>query len=95
MPIYEYHCRQCKKDHEIIQKFSDSPLTICPACGGKLEKKLSLSSFQLKGGGWYKEGYSTSTPKKAEAKSEALKETPKPKTETTVKKETPKKVEKT
>ncbi len=69
MPIYEYHCLSCKKDHEIIQKFSDPPLAICPACGGKLEKKLSLSSFQLKGGGWYKEGYaSTPPPKKTEEK---------------------------
>jgi len=59
MPIYEYHCGDCKKDHEIIQKFSDPPLTICPACGGKLEKKLSLSGFQLKGGGWYKDGYAS------------------------------------
>lgn len=68
MPIYEYHCSACRKDHEIIQKFSDPPLTICPACGGKLEKKLSLSGFHLKGGGWYKDGYATPSPKKEETK---------------------------
>lgn len=60
MPIYEYHCHGCQKSHEIIQKFSDAPLTICPACGGRLEKLLSLSGFQLKGGGWYKDGYASS-----------------------------------
>ena len=60
MPIYEYHCQGCNKDHEIIQKVSDAPLAICPDCGGKLEKKLSLGGFQLKGGGWYKDGYSSS-----------------------------------
>ncbi len=59
MPIYEYHCLSCRKDHEIIQKFSDKPLKICPACGGRLKKKLSLSAFQLKGEGWYKDGYSS------------------------------------
>lgn len=78
MPIYEYHCQQCGKDHEIIQKFSDAPLTICPACGGALQKQMSLSGFQLKGGGWYKDGYSSPTPpkkeeKKTETKSEVKK----------------------
>lgn len=59
MPIYEYQCLKCKKAHEIIQKMSDRPLKICPSCGGKLEKKMSLSGFQLKGGGWYKDGYAS------------------------------------
>lgn len=68
MPIYEYQCQKCRKDHEIIQKLSDPPLTICPACGGELKKKLSLSAFQLKGGGWYKDGYATPAPKKEEKK---------------------------
>lgn len=65
MPIYEYHCLDCRKDHEIIKKFSDKPLRICPSCGGKLKKKLSLSAFQLKGEGWYKDGYSSKKPEKA------------------------------
>lgn len=67
MPIYEYHCRDCGKDHEIIRKFSDKPLRICPSCGGKLGKKLSLSAFQLKGGGWYKDGYSSKKPETSKA----------------------------
>ena len=66
MPIYEYHCRNCKKDYEIIQKFSDKPLQICPSCGGKLKKKISLSGFQLKGEGWFKDGYSSKKPEKKE-----------------------------
>jgi len=72
MPLHEYHCTGCKKNHEIIQKFSDPPLTICPACGGKMEKLFSLSSFQLKGGGWYKEGYSSSKPEKKSEKPTAI-----------------------
>lgn len=96
MPIYEYHCAACKKDHEIIQKFSDPPLTICPACGGKLEKKLSLSAFQLKGSGWYKDGYATPAPKKEEKK--GAKEAPSGKEASKgaegAKKETPKAPEK-
>lgn len=58
MPIYEYRCTDCEHDLEAIQKFSDSPLTDCPACGApKLERLLSQSSFALKGGGWYADGY--------------------------------------
>lgn len=67
MPIYEYHCGKCGKDHETMRKFSDKPLKICPSCGGKLEKKLSLSGFQLKGSGWYKDGYSSKKPEKSPA----------------------------
>ena len=54
MPIYEYRCESCGKGLEKIQKFSDPPLTDCPACGKPALKKLvSASSFRLKGSGWY------------------------------------------
>ena len=59
MPIYEYQCLKCGKDHEVLQKFSDPPMKTCPDCKGKVEKKISASSFHLKGGGWYKDGYSS------------------------------------
>ena len=85
MPIYEYQCLKCGKDHEVLQKFSDPPMKTCPACKGKVEKKISASSFHLKGGGWYKDGYSApaapvkettkESPKKNEAKNEVKKET--------------------
>jgi putative FmdB family regulatory protein len=59
MPIYEYKCKKCGKIHEFIQKFSDPPMTDCDECGtaGSLEKLMSLSSFQLKGSGWYLTDY--------------------------------------
>lgn len=54
MPIYEYHCKNCGKDLEVMQKISDSPLTDCPNCGkNSLEKIISSTQFQLKGTGWY------------------------------------------
>jgi len=61
MPIYEYVCSSCGSEFEAIQKFSDEPLNEC-ACGkqGTVERKLSLSAFQLKGGGWYKDMYGSS-----------------------------------
>ncbi|MEJ2286079.1 MAG: zinc ribbon domain-containing protein [Desulfobacterales bacterium] len=57
MPIYEYECTQCGKIEEVIQKFSDKPLTNCQSCAGKLHKLVSQSTFHLKGTGWYVTDY--------------------------------------
>lgn len=57
MPIYEYECTKCGKIEEIIQKFSDKPLTKCQSCAGKLHKLVSQSTFHLKGTGWYVTDY--------------------------------------
>jgi putative FmdB family regulatory protein len=57
MPIYEYHCTGCSEDFEVSQKITDDPLRDCPKCHGNLEKKISHSSFVLKGAGWYKTDY--------------------------------------
>lgn len=61
MPIYEYQCSQCGKVTEAWQKFSDAPLTICPACGGAMTKLVSNCAFHLKGSGWYVSDYSSSS----------------------------------
>ena len=57
MPIYEYECENCGKKFEVWQKITDDPLTTCEACGGKLHKLISQSSFILKGTGWYVTDY--------------------------------------
>ncbi|MDL2260018.1 zinc ribbon domain-containing protein [Deltaproteobacteria bacterium OttesenSCG-928-K17] len=57
MPIYEYKCEKCGETTEVIQKFSDAPLTLCPGCGGPVAKLMSMNSFQLKGSGWYVTDY--------------------------------------
>lgn len=57
MPIYEYKCQQCGLVVEKRQSVSDSPLTVCEKCHGKLEKQWSLSGFQFKGAGWYVTDY--------------------------------------
>lgn len=54
MPIYEYRCGNCNHELETLQKVSDPPLTVCPACNEEtLKKKVSAAGFRLKGGGWY------------------------------------------
>ncbi len=63
MPIYEYSCADCDKIFEVIQKFSDDPIKECAHCSGtKVAKLISQSSFVLKGGGWYQDGYSSTKP---------------------------------
>ena len=79
MPIYEYKCLECGVNIEKMQKISEAPLTVCENCGGKLEKQVSLSGFQFKGGGWYVTDYAgkktdTSGEKKTETKSETKSE---------------------
>ena len=58
MPIYEYDCQHCGHDFEEVQRFSDPPVERCPDCGNlSAKRKVSISAFHLKGGGWYKDGY--------------------------------------
>lgn len=54
MPIYSYKCNACGHQSDVLQKMSDAPLTICPACGkDSYSKQLTAAGFVLKGGGWY------------------------------------------
>ncbi len=71
MPIYEYECLKCGKTIEAMQRFSDPPLTVCEHCTGGLRKLISMSTFHLKGSGWYTTDYAgknQSTAKPADSK---------------------------
>lgn len=74
MPIYEYICKECGKEFEAIQKFSDKPLKKCIHCSGRVEKKISSSAFHLKGSGWYQTDYA----KKDKTEKKDKDSTPKP-----------------
>lgn len=58
MPIYEYVCFKCDCTFSMLEKMSTddelTPETRCPSCGTQAWRKISLSSFHLKGDGWYK-----------------------------------------
>lgn len=73
MPIYEYVCESCEKITEAMQKFADAPLTDCELCGAKgtLSKKISRTSFALKGTGWYSTDYKKSSAPKSESTGES------------------------
>lgn len=57
MPIYEYQCRKCGKQFEVFQSITDPEIKSCQFCKGKVSKLVSMSSFSLKGSGWYATDY--------------------------------------
>jgi putative FmdB family regulatory protein len=58
LPIYEYYCDDCDKSYEVTQKITDKRLEQCPVCNSpRVRKLVSLSSFHLKGTGWYVTDY--------------------------------------
>lgn len=57
MPIYEYQCKKCGKKFDVFQKITDPEVTSCGSCHGPVKKLVSLSTFHLKGAGWYVTDY--------------------------------------
>ncbi len=57
MPIYEYKCKKCGKEYELFQKITDPAAKTCKFCKGPAHKLISLSSFHLRGSGWYVTDY--------------------------------------
>ena len=63
MPTYEYQCQACSHQMEAFQSIKDAALKECPQCHElKLERLISGGTFHLKGGGWYKDLYSSAKP---------------------------------
>ena len=60
MPLYEYQCDVCGHRFEVIQKYSDPPIAVCPKCGGAVQKLLSSPAIQFKGSGFYITDYARS-----------------------------------
>lgn len=57
MPLYEYQCENCGELFEVMQKFSDEPLTTHAKCGGNVHRLISAPALQFKGSGWYVTDY--------------------------------------
>jgi putative FmdB family regulatory protein len=68
VPIYEYQCTGCGSKLEVMQRITDEPLKKCPTCKGQLRRLISLTSFQLKGNGWYATDYKNKDKKPAKEK---------------------------
>jgi putative FmdB family regulatory protein len=65
MPFYEYQCRACGAQVEVLQKITAAPLKKCSECGkSQLTKLVSAPVFRLAGGGWYETDFKTDQDKK-------------------------------
>jgi putative FmdB family regulatory protein len=68
VPTYQYACTSCGEQTEAVQRFSDDPLTVCPACGGALRKVYSPVGIVFKGSGFYRTDSRKSTIPSGEGK---------------------------
>jgi len=59
LPLYAYRCTQCGHKFEKIQNFSTEPESVCPKCGGVLERPLTAPGLNFKGAGWYVNDYAS------------------------------------
>jgi len=76
MPTYQYRCTECDAELEVVQKFSDDPLTVCPECDGRLRKVFNAVGVVFKGSGFYAtdnraKKHGTGKPKSESAESSA------------------------
>jgi len=54
VPTYQYQCTECGEALEVVQKFTDDALTVCPNCEGRLRKVYSAVGIVFKGSGFYR-----------------------------------------
>ena len=66
MPTYSYKCTVCDTAFDIQQSFTDSSLTECPTCSGKLRKLFSAVGVTFNGSGFYRND--SRKPEKSSAK---------------------------
>jgi putative FmdB family regulatory protein len=58
MPIREFECLGCKTRFEEMQRITDSTIPVCPRCSSRrVQRRVSQTSFILKGSGWYATDY--------------------------------------
>jgi putative FmdB family regulatory protein len=58
VPIFEFKCKKCEKEFEIISLFNSSDIIKCPHCdNGDVKRLLSPCGFDIKGFS-YANGYS-------------------------------------
>lgn len=66
MPLYEYRCESCGEKEEKLESFAAPTEHACEHCGAVegMKRQISRAAFNLAGGGWHAQGYSTPTPEK-------------------------------
>jgi putative FmdB family regulatory protein len=82
MPTYEYACKKCGEQFDVVQSFSDEPLKRHKGCGGAVRRVFGSVGISFKGSGFYKNDSRSSSSKsssssepKADVKAESKSET--------------------
>ena len=57
MPLYDMLCEDCGHEEKDMLLTREEEVE-CKECGKKMYRQLALAGFQLKGSGWYRDGYS-------------------------------------
>lgn len=66
MPTYQYRCKSCDHEFELIQKMSDDPISVCPECQGSVKRLIGTGAgIIFKGSGFYQTDYRSDSYKKA------------------------------
>jgi putative FmdB family regulatory protein len=71
VPTYQYQCTECGEGLEVVQKFTDEALTVCPNCQGALRKVYSAVGIVFKGSGFYRTDSRAAASSNGSAKSES------------------------
>ena len=55
MPLFDYECKNCEYVLlDVLQRMGEESLLYCPQCNEpELTKRMGVSTFILKGDGWY------------------------------------------
>ncbi|MCW2684730.1 MAG: Regulatory protein FmdB family [Blastococcus sp.] len=56
MPTYQYACTnpEVKHEFELVQSFTDAPVSVCPECGAPVRKVYGSVGVVFKGSGFYR-----------------------------------------
>ena len=58
MPTYNYYCSDCDTHFSYFQKMSESPISSCENCGGKVKRLITGGTGLIfKGSGFYLTDY--------------------------------------
>lgn len=62
MPLYSYECSNCGWSGDLISSHTDRDKKSCQECKNDLTRDIinKGTSFDLKGSGWFKDGYQKS-----------------------------------
>jgi putative FmdB family regulatory protein len=56
VPTYQYACTnpEGKHEFEVVQSFTDAPVSVCPECGSPVRKVYGSVGVVFKGSGFYR-----------------------------------------